>query len=82
MKQLIREAFETYTLPNFRDSKVVFFNGEYNNDTVQEHWETFQEGWESAVKVLQANKINSDYTDILSTGGYDPRNTHPLGMRE
>jgi hypothetical protein len=66
MNQIIREAFEAHTLPNFR-------NDESYDDTIEDHWQTFQEGWESAIKFLQEKK-NNNYTDIISTGGYDARN--------
>lgn len=66
MNQIIREAFEAHTLPNFR-------NDEFYDDTIEDHWQTFQEGWESAIKFLQEKK-NNNYTDIISTGGYDARN--------
>ena len=67
MNQIIREAFEAHTLPNFR-------NDEFYDDTIEDHWQTFQEGWESAIKFLQEKK-NNNYTDIISTGGYDERNS-------
>jgi len=66
MNQIIREAFESHTLPNLR-------NDESYDDTIEDHWQTFQEGWESAIKFLQEKK-NNNYTDIISTGGYDARN--------
>ena len=67
MNKIIREAFETYTLPNF------FRNDESYDDIIEDHWQTFQEGWESAIKFLK-EKENDNYTDIISTGGYDARN--------
>ena len=67
MNQIIREAFEAHTLPNFR-------NDESYDDTIEDHWQTFQEGWESAIKFLK-EKENNNYTDIISTGGYDERNS-------
>lgn len=66
MNQIIREAFEAHTLPNFRKDDSY-------DDTIEDHWQTFQEGWESAIKFLQEKK-NNNYTDIISTGGYDARN--------
>jgi hypothetical protein len=48
-------------------------NGEYVSDSLEDHWQTFQEGWEEAVKYLK-NKDNDSYSDIKSTGGMDPRN--------
>lgn len=47
-------------------------NGEYVSDLLEDHWNTFQEGWEEAVKHLQ-NLKNDSYSDIASNGGMDPR---------
>jgi hypothetical protein len=72
----IREAFETVCYPNFVVTSGHNLrrkpNGEYVSDALEDHWQTFQEGWEEAVKYL-ANKTNSSYTDIVSNGGMDPR---------
>ena len=66
MNQLIREAFETYSLPNFRDDESY-------DDTIEDHWQTFQEGWEAAVKFIQQKTSNDHYSDIISNGRYDAR---------
>ena len=74
--EAIRKAFETVCVPNFTISDRIDFSrnarGEYTNPLFEDHWQTFQEGWEEAVKYLQ-NRKNSDYTDIISTGEMDPR---------
>lgn len=73
----IRQAFEQECYPNFTPGSAHGLrrklNGEYVSDTLEDHWQTFQEGWEQAVIHLQS-KANSSYTDIISDGGMDPRN--------
>ena len=75
----MRRAFEsvTYLTLNIAGSNTGYglrrkSNGEYFSDLLEDHWQTFQEGWEEAVKHLQ-NKKNSNYSDIVSNGGMDPR---------
>jgi len=75
----MRRAFETitYLTLNIAGSSTGHGlrrkpNGEYVSDLLEDHWNTFQKGWEEAVKHLQ-NKKNSDYSDIVSDGGMDPR---------
>lgn len=72
----IRRAFESECYPNFSPDSAHGLrrkpNGEYISDVLEDHWQTFQEGWEQAMKHLQ-NKTNSCYSDIVSTGGMDPR---------
>jgi hypothetical protein len=69
MNDPIREAFERITGPAFffgeqGDNRFQRKpNGEYANYHLEDHWQTFQEGWEaateSAVKVLDAlDKVN------------------------
>jgi len=76
MSDPIRQAFEIVCFPNF--GVVSGYNlqrnrkGEYVDGTVEDHWQTFQEGWEEAIKHL-TNKQNPCYTDIVSNGGMDPR---------
>ena len=75
MNDPVRQAFETVCLPNFNLLSLGNKrkpNGEYLNNTLEDHWQTFQEGWEEAIRHL-TNKSNSCYTDIVSTGGMDPR---------
>lgn len=71
----IREAFERVTVPAFRPSLRGVDrlpSGEYRDVALEEHWNTFQEGWEAAVEFLK-NK-SSGYSDITATDGFDPRN--------
>lgn len=75
MRDPTREAFERVTVPAFRPSlggTDRLPSGEYRDVTLEEHWNTFQEGWEAAVEFLK-NK-SSGYSDITTTGGFDPRN--------
>lgn len=76
MKDPVRESFETVCYPNFPGTGAYKLkrkpNGEYISDSLEDHWQTFQEGWEEAVKHIQ-NKSNETYSDIISDGGMDPR---------
>lgn len=75
MNDPIREAFEEISLPSFPlhlERGARYANGEYITPAIEDHWQTFQEGWEAAIKHLK-NKT-SDYSDIMATGGLDPRN--------
>ena len=70
----IREAFEEVAVPAlgpFLGGVVRKASGEYMDPTLEDHWQTFQEGWEAAVEFLK-NK-SSGYSDIIATGGFDPR---------
>ncbi len=72
----VRKVFETVTFPNFGVVSGYTLErnkrGEYINETVEDHWQTFQEGWEEAVNYLK-NKHNPLYTDLVSDGGMDLR---------
>lgn len=72
----VREAFETVCYPNFGVTSGHSLrrkpNGEYVSDALEDHWQTFQEGWEEAIRHLTA-KTDPGYTDIVSNGGMDPR---------
>ena len=50
----IREAFEKISAPNFGFGHELTFprneKGEYINPTLEDHWQTFQEGWECAIE--------------------------------
>ena len=84
MNDVIREAFERVSAQNFvglpcdydyeQGTKSFLRNskGEYTEAVIEDHWQTFQEGWELALEHLK-NKSNPCYTDILSDGGMDPR---------
>lgn len=49
----IREAFEKVSAPNFGTDRFTFQRnsvGEYFHPVLEDHWQTFQEGWEEAIK--------------------------------
>ena len=49
----MREIFEQTTLPNFSKEEIDttrLANGQYRNPIVEDHWQTFQEGWEEGIK--------------------------------
>jgi hypothetical protein len=71
----IRKAFEEVTYLSLRATGHGLrrnLKGEYVSDALEDHWQTFQEGWEEAIKWLQS-KDNTCYTDTISDGGMDPR---------
>ncbi len=75
----MRQAFENVTYPTLQYAGTYTAhglrrkpNGEYMSDLLEDHWNTFQEGWEEAIRHLK-EKDNSCYTDIVSNGGMDPR---------
>jgi hypothetical protein len=75
----MRHAFETITYSSLSivGSKPAGGlrrkpNGEYFSDLLEDHWNTFQEGWEAAIDHLK-DKMNDSYSDIVSNGGMDPR---------
>jgi hypothetical protein len=80
MTDPIRKAFEKITYPTLSFVGTDLHSGlarkldtgEYVSDALEDHWQTFQEGWEEAIKWLQS-KDNPRYTDIVSDGGMDPR---------
>ncbi len=76
MTDPIRQAFETVCYPNFGATSGHGLRrrptGEYVSDSLEDHWQTFQEGWEEAVKYIQ-NQKNTEYSDIISNGSRDPR---------
>ena len=84
MNDIIREAFERETAQSFVGMDCVYDykcgtksfprnnKGEYINSVVEDHWQTFQEGWECALEHLK-QKTNLLYTDIISDGGMDRR---------
>ena len=75
MNDMIRKMFEQITLPSFGtsddDYKLRKPNGEYVSGKIEDHWQTFQEGWEAAVEYVKQSKGN--YSDIASDGGMDSR---------
>ena len=79
MNDPMRKAFEeiTYSTLNIAGSRTGHGlrrkeNGEYVSDLLEDHWNTFQEGWEAALDMLK-QKTNNQYSDIVSNGGMDPR---------
>ena len=53
MKLGMREIFEQITLSNFSEEEfdtTRLANGQYRNPIVEDHWQTFQEGWEEGIK--------------------------------
>ena len=72
----IRQAFEEVCYPSFGVTSGHSLrrkpNGEYVSDVLEDHWQSFQEGWEEAIKHIQ-RKENQSYSDIISDGGMDPR---------
>lgn len=51
----IRGYFEEVSCPNFSIGPNNCFrkpNGEYVDPKLEDHWQTFQEGWASAVEYL------------------------------
>ena len=79
MSDPMRKAFEeiTYSTLNIVGSRTGHGlrrkeNGEYVSDLLEDHWNTFQEGWEAALDMLK-QKTNNQYSDIISDGGMDPR---------
>ena len=92
MQTKMREAFEQTTaqefgIPNFsaegsydyETGKKVWLrksNGEYVSPELEDHWQTFQEGWEAAIAFLKTKEVSSysdKYSDVISTGGMDQR---------
>lgn len=74
MNDPIREAFEEVCFPSFGpivDGLNRYASGEYINPTLEDHWNTFQEGWEAALEFLK--KKSGTYSDVMATGGFDPR---------
>jgi len=79
MNNLMKKAFEEITYPtlNIAGSHTGHGlrrkeNGEYVSDLLEDHWNTFQEGWEAALEMLK-QKTNNQYSDVVSDGGMDPR---------
>ena len=72
----IRRAFEEVCYPAFGVTSGHSLrrnsNGEYVSGSLEDHWQTFQEGWECAIDYLK-NKDNNQYSDIVSNGRMDPR---------
>lgn len=85
MNDPIRQAFEQECYPSFGVTSGHSLrrkpSGEYVSDTLEDHWQTFQEGWEAAVAHLK-QKTNVNHTDVASDGGLDPRDREHIGYTE
>ena len=71
----MRDLFENMVYPSFDGTSHGLRrkpNGEYVSDVLEDHWQTFQEGWECAIEYLKT-KDSEQYSDILSDGGMDLR---------
>ena len=71
----VRQAFETVCYPNFPGQSHGLRrrpSGEYVSDSLEDHWQTFQEGWEYAIAYVNESD-NPQYSGIISDGGMDPR---------
>lgn len=73
----IRKAFEEVTYLSLRATGHGLcrnVKGEYVSDALEDHWQTFQEGWEEAIKYLQERK-NSEYSEFerVYECGYNER---------
>ena len=56
MNILMREVFEEKVYPSFPGVAHGLRkkpNGEYASDMLEDHWQTFQEGWEYAIDYLK-----------------------------
>jgi hypothetical protein len=79
MNNQIRKLFEEKVYPNFFSTGHGLRrkpNGEYVSDSLEDHWQTFQEGWDLAIVYYidyLKNKTNSNYSDVVSDGGMDLR---------
>lgn len=74
MSNHIREVFEQISAPSFGHELTFPRNtkNEYTNPILEDHWQTFQEGWDSAMNYVK-QKYNLDFSDVVSDGGMDPR---------
>jgi hypothetical protein len=62
MNNYIRQLFEDRVYPSFpgiANGLRTKSNGEYVSDTLEDHWQTFQEGFEMAVLEC-AQKLEND----------------------
>ena len=75
MNELKRKVFEEKVYPNFGPNSSAYGlkrydSGEYKNEVLEDHWQTFQDGWEYATQYFFIkDKENYSYSD----GGMDPR---------
>lgn len=70
---VMRDYFEKNVVWHFRHQDITrLHNGTYRDPIIEDHWNTFQDGWDFAIEYLK-KKTNPSYTDIVSDGGMDPR---------
>jgi len=66
MNERVRKLFEVHTVPNFGpfDRNVGHLNerGEYYNPVIEDHWQTFQEAVELAIKHSMEHLKDNDNT--------------------
>ena len=73
----VREAFEKISCTNFQSTFGTCItnkerDGTYSMPEIEDHWQTFQEGWEAAIDFLK-QRGDTKYSDITSSDGMDPR---------
>jgi hypothetical protein len=79
MNDPVRKAFEEVCFPSFGRTFAHGLrrklNGEYVSDALEDHWQTFQEGWEEAIKYTAETKGDwyVRYSDAAGSGGMEPR---------
>lgn len=74
MNKRIRELFESVSAPSFGHELIFPRNskGEYIDPRLEDHWQTFQEGIESAVKEC-VSLLESERDMCAATGTYESR---------
>lgn len=75
MNERIRELFERHTVPSFSvgDPNVSRnAQGEYNDCVLEDHWQTFQEAFELAVKeTVQVVRAGIEYGNGMEDAVYN-----------
>jgi hypothetical protein len=69
MRKTIRELFEEFTVPSFGpfDGGIVYNErGEYLNSAIEDHWQTFQEGFEIALQECINNLEFHGHAEAIS----------------
>jgi hypothetical protein len=76
MNPKVRELFESTCVPNFVGNSHGVRrkeNGEYTSDSLEDHWQTFQEAFELAVmecaKICTADAIKHTQNDRMIAAG-------------
>jgi hypothetical protein len=63
VQELMRQEFEAISIPNFGVGIFAYernLHGEYFNPALEDHWQTFQEGWEAAMATITKYNIKAD----------------------